>query len=136
MEFNFLWKPEYEIGNQTIDSEHQFLMETAQKVLNMNCSEDDSVTVGENLAEVFKYIKYHFQHEETFMMYINYPDVLHHKKLHEELSERLRQIITQNSDFDVLLDKIKEFIQNWVIHHILEEDMKLRDYSKNYKEFE
>jgi len=87
--------------------------------------------VGHVLDELIQYANYHFRDEEKVMETIGFPRVEfeRHKRLHEAFTKELGRLM--NEPLWVVLD----FIQNWLLGHILAEDMRigrfLRDSSRH-----
>lgn len=127
---NFKWKMSYQLGEAQLDEEHQKLFDIAMRALNNN-NKDMKKSVKETIIELYDYMKTHFEHEEQYMKDIVYPNFEEHKEIHDNIIEEM-------NDFIKLLPKLKivdfekkliEFMDIWLINHILYEDKKIISFS-------
>lgn len=129
---SFNWKDDYKLSNDLIDSEHMQLFEIAIKALEHD-GKDTRGHVKETILELFDYMKTHFEHEETYMNEINYPDVQSHCKIHKDVISQLNDFIKTlpNLKIEEFDKKLIEFMDINLINHILYEDKKIVNYLKN-----
>lgn len=125
---NLVWKSEYNIKNYKIDVEHQSLFNLAKKALMIRTMENDEQEVIELksvLRSLSDYVKTHFKNEEIYMESINYPEIDRHRKIHIELLEILDNFVRTLNDLtiDEIEAKLYDFIENYFITHIVDEDM-------------
>ncbi|PAF44058.1 hypothetical protein BJI48_04430 [Helicobacter sp. 11S02596-1] len=113
-----------------IDTQHKKLFELAQKsylMVNHSVTKEEIKAV---LKEFFEYMREHFNDEEEYMKSIGYPDLEAHKKLHRQIilsfSESIQVIHSAND----LKEKIGIIAKEWLLQHILKEDMKIQRYCK------
>lgn len=127
---NFMWKMSYKLGEELLDEEHQKLFDIAMKALS-NDNKDVKIHVKETIIELYDYMKTHFEHEEQYMKDIAYPNYEEHKEIHEN-------VINEMNEFIKLLPKLKivdfekkliEFMDIWLINHILYEDKKIINFT-------
>lgn len=124
----FSWKDKYQIHDYTIDKEHQKLFDIASRALDYNFSKVNvKLHIKNTIAELYEYMKIHFNHEEEYMQAINYEGYLEHKKIHENIIEQLNIFIKQlptlsTEKFERLLI---EYMDVWLIQHIVIEDTKI-----------
>lgn len=120
-------KEEYYTNIELIDSEHKELFRIADEAYYLLKDEfmfdkfDQIVKIINDLRE---YAKKHFKDEEEYMQSIQYKRFLSHKVEHDEFIEKLESIDLDQIDSDqtrTLLDLL-EFLNDWLIHHILEKD--------------
>lgn len=123
------WKTEYNIGNPTIDKEHQDLFSLAKKALVLvNAEESNSKeALIKMIVTLFKYVTNHFKNEQTYMGKINYPDLEQHKKLHNDMLDLLRKLITSLNTLDKkeIEQQLYTFIDKYFIQHIIMEDKRI-----------
>lgn len=131
LKVHFKWKEDYKIDDAIIDKEHKELFEIALRALNYH-DKDIKKHIKLTIGELYTYMKTHFEHEEKYMNEINYPLVYEHTILHDK-------IIEQMNDFIKTLPKLKieeferkliEYMDIWLINHILFEDRKILNYKK------
>jgi len=122
----FKWKDLYKIDLFDLDSEHKALFKIAIKALEMP-EKNRKEHVREVLVELAEYMKIHFKHEEKYMRLIDYADYDRHKKLHDDVIIQMNDFIKQLPllPLEVFERKLIEYIDIWLISHILEEDKKI-----------
>jgi len=121
-------KNEYLTGIKMIDEEHAMLFEIADKLYNLLNDQfipDKYDYILEVIGELKEYAKKHFSDEEDYMEKINYKRMFTQKIQHAEFIEKMNSyhpdVIDANQK-DACLD-ILEFINNWLVDHILENDL-------------
>lgn len=125
---NLVWKSEYNVKNYKIDVEHQSLFKLAKKAFMIRTMENDEQEIIELKAVLHSlsdYVKTHFKNEEIYMESINYPEIERHKKIHIELLKILDSFVRTLNDLtiDEIEETLYEFIENYFITHIVDEDM-------------
>lgn len=126
------WEVSFSIGDETIDKQHQKWIALYNKVdkilLESNPTEFAKMKV-EALEDMKQYALYHFSYEENFMKKINYPDLPRHWRLHKDFDYKVFELIRQIESGGMLLNsEILTVIRDWLIEHILTEDMKIRQF--------
>ena len=123
----YQFKDEYRTGIDSIDEEHKKLFEIADRAYVTLM--DDFITdkydyIVDILKELKEYAATHFKHEEEYMRGIRYKKLFSHKALHEDFIEKISEYDLDKVDENqkqAILD-ILEFLNDWLVHHILEED--------------
>jgi len=124
----FAWKEKYEIDNFEIDIEHKKLFDIAIKALNYDIKETNiKQHIRDTIAELYNYMKIHFEHEEAYMQEIQYEGYPEHKIIHDNIIEQLNAFIKKiptlsTEKFERLLI---EYMDVWLINHIITEDKKI-----------
>lgn len=125
-----LWKDEYKIGIDLVDSQHERLFELAgiiYDLVKINEDIDKYDQIIEVLQELKDYTVFHFQEEEEYMLKINYPKFLSHKMLHKEFVAKVSSVnITSLDDnqTEYLLEMLT-FVLDWLQNHILKVDKQI-----------
>lgn len=120
-------KPEYYTGIDLIDQEHKELFRIADEAYQVLKDEfisdkfDNIVKIIVNLKE---YAIKHFADEEEYMQSIRYKKFLSHKVEHEDFIDKLNVIDFERMDRyqTGTLVELLEFLNDWLVHHILEKD--------------
>ena len=121
-------KKEYLTGIAMIDQEHEMLFNIADKLYNLLNDEfipDKYDYILEVIGELKAYAKKHFADEEAYMESINYKRMFTQKIEHANFIEKMNSYnpeVIDASQKDACLD-ILEFINNWLVEHILENDL-------------
>ncbi len=128
------WSEKFSVGNKQIDEQHQKWIGIYNTAHEKMMSTDINLfrSVGEDaLQEMKSYGEYHFSFEEKFMESIGYEGLDFHKQLHKGFMEKIDKIIRDiNSGTHILNSEIIKTIENWLLHHILIEDQKIKPFIK------
>ena len=78
------------------------------------------------LNDLKEYTIFHFENEEAYMQSISYKMVFSHKLEHQEFIEKLNHLdwIEIEKDQDAAITGILEFLNHWLVNHILYTDKK------------
>ena len=119
------WNEDYSVNIREIDSQHKKLV----KMINFLHAETDEEhyhqTVDNILDELIKYTVYHFSFEESLFARYSYPETLNHIRAHTDLIEQIKTFMNEfNSSGNVLPIDLINFLQKWLIDHIMGEDKK------------
>lgn len=130
------WDDKYLIGVKDIDEQHKKIVKVicAYKKSFSDKTVDSGIEMGKIIVFLVKYANYHFQAEEAFMERIDYPDLEHHRQIHFELTEELKEVLmklkTKQSYTPI---EFYYFLMKWLTDHIEEEDNKIGQYYKDYR---
>lgn len=120
-------KQEYYIGIEEIDDQHKELFRIANdayEILRDNFIIDKFDHIVTIIHELRDYAKQHFADEEAYMEKIQYKRILSQKVEHAEFIEKIESLDFEQMDrkqTETLLE-ILEFLNDWLVHHILEKD--------------
>ncbi|WP_072679621.1 bacteriohemerythrin [Arcobacter sp. LA11] len=128
---NFKWKIDYKLGNELLDDEHQQLFDIAENALNYN-NTDIKSHIKITICELYDYMRVHFEDEEKYMEEIAYPELEEHKILHESIIHQMNDFVKQLSTLSIIEfeKKLIEYMDIWLINHILYEDRKIIKFVK------
>ena len=129
------WSDDYLIGVEKIDTQHKGFFEATHQLYDyiLNC--EGEKIVEESIKFLRKYAEMHFQTEESFMHKHNYPRLEQHQKLHVEFLEKLDALLNELKVFGPsqhLADHALEISQDWLIHHIIDEDSQYAAHLKEH----
>lgn len=123
-----LWNPTLSLGIESIDSEHQRLIEISNRLL---ASAKNGKMLESKLLfhELREYTVTHFKNEENYMLRVKYPGLWKHKIEHAELKRSVKlfqdNIYRQNK---IHAGEVCEFIKHWLIDHVLYTDMDIKKF--------
>lgn len=123
------WKSVFSVGVKEIDNEHRNLVNMITKL--QNSLDEGAVTneTGEVLKELVNYTQTHFTSEESFMEKIKFPELDKHRKLHQELSGEVIEILKKLKKGETLTNfDLIDFLKEWLQNHIIDEDKKIGKY--------
>jgi hemerythrin len=122
----FVWDEKYDVGDDVINNQHKNLFEIANNIQQAKMYES-----GKYVMQLFTYTKKHFRTEEDHMEAIGFPELEKHRVLHDNLIIKLSEISVNFIQNEEDFQKFKDFVFNWMNTHVLKEDMKYFEYSKN-----
>jgi hemerythrin len=120
-------KEDYYTGIDFVDQEHAKLFSIcneAYELLTNDFIPDKYDYILSVLQELKNYTKYHFQHEEEYMVSIGYKRLLSQKVDHAEFIEKLDGFDTDSIDENqkASLLKLVDFLNEWLVGHIFMKD--------------
>ncbi len=119
------WSPNLSIGIDEIDAEHMELID----LLNNLFAEISKGSSYDKITHCFDQVVHrtqeHFRHEEAIMARIAYPELSHHRRIHEALIEEIRGFWEELDCGMEIGPEIPNFFKTWLISHILESDRHL-----------
>jgi len=129
------WRDSYSVGVDKFDQEHMLLVELINEMFIIVRDKGDVATLGDAVAKLIDYTKVHFTDEEEALEKINYPLLEEHKMIHADLLEQvLRFQARMDKEGEEMRTDLYKFLRDWLINHILDEDMKYSEYLKEEPE--
>lgn len=132
LEKKLTWKPEYSVGVEDFDIDHQKLLDMMLKLFKSLRKVRGKEDASKVLQELRDYTEYHFDREEKMMEEQNYPELEEHRKEHEGMKSKMADFQAQ---FDLHSSKVSRdvlnYLQNWLINHINVTDKKYTEYFNN-----
>lgn len=127
------WREQLSVGNDLIDTDHQRLIDIINQT-NASLQSMSRAGLLKALAELDKYSRVHFTLEEKIAQAVGFPDLVQLHDSHRLLLENLRQIAQQlGEQWDkAAADHFGQFLRDWLINHVIKEDMLLKPYLKKY----
>ncbi|MCB0369683.1 MAG: bacteriohemerythrin, partial [Bdellovibrionales bacterium] len=129
----FIWKDEYALNVSQMDAEHKVLIQKINNlaaVIEANSGKNNSKVLNA-FDELATYTVKHFSDEEVFQASINYPHLEAHKEIHRRLLNSVKKYRTDLETGDYNLSELMRFLNDWLVSHILNVDMK---YSKFFQQ--
>lgn len=120
-------KPEYFTGIEFVDQEHAKLFSIANEAYELLMNQfipDKYDYILEVIQQLKDYTKFHFSHEEEYMISIGYKRLLSQKVDHNDFIEKLDSFDTGTMDEhqkEALLELVG-FLNDWLVGHILKKD--------------
>ncbi|MDA3733948.1 hemerythrin family protein [Niameybacter massiliensis] len=130
LDFKFNWDNRISVGINEIDEQHKELFRIGRDLEQLILTRTGQISEQEvlkYLCEVREYITYHFHTEEAVIEQINKEALKEHKALHDDLIEKINKIncIKLVEDQQEGIKYLNIILQEWVLNHILIEDMKV-----------
>ena len=129
MSDKFEWKPEYSVGVDSIDQQHQELFMIFNKLANAVAGNYSPKATVATMHEMSHYLGKHFTFEEPLLK--QHPDYDSHHLEHLKFIENTLdfQIRFADNDKNVHMDML-DFLADWLKNHILEMDKEYFGYLK------
>ena len=118
------WTDDLLVGHQEIDAQHVELFDLVVALVYAR-SPESRVLVAKSL---YDHSREHFKFEEGLMDGIGYPEAERHKVQHSALLKRLTEIAHRISDRSLDIASLQQFIEDWLINHIVTDDADLAAY--------
>jgi hemerythrin len=128
-----LWLEKYNTGIEKIDENRKIIFEIIKNLYSSLSSGEASHTIVSTALLVFKeQAELCFETEEDFMARIKFPYLPFHRNAHKSIMIKLDECILNMEDADLSdLNKYRnifDFLNKWIIEHLLEEDNFIRIY--------
>lgn len=120
------WLPDYAIGVQDVDAEHQRLFALAGKLHQSISAGQDREILDAILQDLIDYTCYHFTNEEELMERIGYPHVEEHRQEHQAL--RFQVLARQAASPAEVL----QFVTDWMKCHTTTTDRRIGTYMRKH----
>lgn len=126
------WKKDLVIGIDAIDNEHRTIIETFQKLYEKMRHGEGRDFHDEIISFLDGYVEGHLTHEEAYQIEVGYENYDEHKAKHDEFRHILKELKEEKLEVvtNMELIKINNIMKDWLLHHILEEDMKIGEFVK------
>jgi len=124
----YVWTNNMKVGDTLIDTQHKDLIKMTNELLVACYYNHPPSKLHEMLIDIALDSIQHFDDEQELMLTVGYPGYEGHKKIHEDflgvVGIALEQVKTEGPSVD-LISEIAKTVGNWVIKHILNEDVKI-----------
>lgn len=126
-----MWRSDYKVFDEMIDKEHKELFDISLKALDYHGT-DIKTHVKLTITELYEYMKKHFENEEKYMQEIGYINFEEHKILHEKIINQMNEFLKSLPKLKIVdfEKKLIEYMDIWLINHILYEDRKIISFKK------
>ncbi len=124
------WKDSYNVGDAAIDEQHQELFKRANYVIAATSHEGQVISA----MRLFQYLRTHLSHEEDVMHRIQYPEIVAHTKMHQELIARLNKISLNIANENLVKADLEDFIAQWFLTHMVGQDSKLAAFIRAWQQ--
>ncbi len=129
------WRDSMSVSNIKIDEDHKHLISILNLMEEYLENPENTEPILKTLAKLKIYTIEHFQREEILQLRIRYPKAAEHKRIHQTLVKELDAIIASVKAKGVTAtktDDISTLLRNWLINHVLQEDLPMKPYFSKY----
>ena len=126
---SIVWDASFSVGVDELDDQHKQLINMINQLKDIKNISVGSESISTTLAEMTKYMDYHFKAEEKYLIDSGYPDFLSHSKQHNEFMEKTMEFCQDTIDRkEDVPEKIHSYLMLWLTNHILKSDMKYKSH--------
>lgn len=124
------WNESLSVGIAEVDADHQRFIALVNELNSAIAGRQEKPEIERRLMLLIADAKIHFEHEEKLFSEHGYPDAEHHAELHAELSSEFLRILEEfkRTEHSYCWIESGLRIKNLLVDHLLEEDMKYRDF--------
>ena len=127
------WREQLSVGNDLIDSDHKCLIE----IINLaehSLKSNDREELTAALDRLSRYARVHFAREEKIAGAVGYAHTSHEHESHEGLLRKLEQLKLEIGEdwTESAGEHFSAFLRNWMMNHVIKEDMLLKPFLKKY----
>ncbi len=127
-----VWKKEYSIGIESIDTQHKELVELINQLKKGIDESKDAEILKDILPKLIDYTKVHFADEEKQMEAAGYPELILHKAQHKILIKQIIELLENLKIGKTNLSlSLFDFLKNWLLRHVLDHDKEFGYYLKD-----
>ena len=123
------WDESISVKIEIFDNHHKKLISLINKLYNAMEKGDGNDILLPILEELIEYTAYHFSAEERAFEQYNYPYAKEHMEQHNGFVQKakdLHSLLKEGSA--VLTNEVLDFLQDWVVNHIMKIDFKYSDF--------
>jgi hemerythrin len=120
----FAWRPEYAVGIEEIDAQHQELFRRAG-LFAESLRRQSRQEIGIFLSFLRFYAVTHFGAEEAWMREAKYPGTAEHQKLHDRFIKDVLALSDQHEKKGgpgIEPARVTEWLGTWLTHHVTQID--------------
>lgn len=118
-----LWRSSLSVGNDLIDNQHKQLIDIINQLFEGINKKDSQLKMEGIFKELIAYTSYHFNAEEEIMMRTGNPQLLQHKKAHQDFITKVNALKLNNMVGDEKLKmEVFKFLKTWLTEHIMNVD--------------
>jgi len=119
------WIPEYNLGIERVDEQHQWLVKLYNNIDNAKSRNSSAEIIGTYMKGLIHYTRFHFSAEEGELRKVNYTSFNEHKQMHEHFINKINQFLYEfeNGNQEIVND-VLDYLKDWLIGHIMREDKK------------
>ncbi len=124
----YMWTKDLETGNAMIDTQHKELIRAINDLLQACSAGKGRAEIEKTTKFLFDYTNKHFGDEERLQMQYGCPDMVNHKRYHEEFKRTVRDLtdhLNKEGPTVALVGKVNNSIAGWLINHIKVQDVKV-----------
>jgi hemerythrin len=129
-----VWDPSFSTTIPTFDDQHKKLFAMINELSEAMQHRRSKEAIGSVLARLIDYTATHFAAEEEVFRKTGYPEAEAHKRLHQDLVQKVVALQEKfHSGETLLTQEVVEFLQDWLVKHIKGTDRRYGDHLRSYQ---
>jgi hemerythrin len=126
------WKNEFSVGVKEMDEQHKKLLGMINRLIEEQHTLTDPRTIADLLTEMTDYAQVHFRAEEFLLAEYGYEQISVQEKQHQAFIDKTISFYSATDiGPNVLSVALLDYLGTWLVGHILQEDMKYKDFFKS-----
>jgi len=117
------WTDSYSVGVPLMDEQHKQLV----KMVNSMQGKYDQGVMFDVIMQMFSYAAEHFHTEETLLRKRSFSGLNRQIQEHKLFSRKASEFSGKDLSDPVTHNQVVTFLAEWLVHHILHEDMQYRE---------
>ncbi len=135
-EIRWVWTKDLETGIDVVDEDHRVIISMLNRFCTALSMDDKDVSpdiVRQIANDILSFSKDHFDREEAVMEFCGAPELEVHKEMHRRCLGQLSNNVGRldGADFRAGAESLMKFLSGWLIEHIAEMDMELRNSARD-----
>jgi hemerythrin-like metal-binding protein len=128
---NLAWREDFATGVAEIDEQHMILVHTLNEAATKLIHDTSQETLEQITQDLLSYALYHFETEEELMQRYGYAEAAddaaeQHLSQHRAFSAKVVSVRDGlKSGMKITASDLLDFLNNWLVNHILNTDKKL-----------
>ncbi len=117
-----LWNERFSVGVRAMDAQHKRLID----LINALRASEDMGIAFDTIMGMFDYASVHFRAEEDLLRRAGYSELATQAREHKVFLDKAVEFSRKDLTDPRIGTDIILFLRDWLLHHILEEDMKYK----------
>ncbi|EFT6649970.1 bacteriohemerythrin [Campylobacter coli] len=117
------WSRDFSIKNMQLDKQHELIFEITDLANDLALNIQDNNTQHKNDLKQIK-------DEEKFMESIDFPLIEEHKKSHQILLKKTKELLEHSDDIVKMSQELSILTKDWILDHFANEDLWIVDFTK------
>ena len=123
------WTEDFSVGVAEMDRQHKKLVAMLNRLIAEPEARTNSDTISDLLSGMINYAREHFRDEEALMSEYSYPFKDRQTEQHTAFTKKVVDFCSAvDVGVDIVPQVMAEYLKDWLIHHILEQDMKYKQF--------
>lgn len=125
-----IWKDSYSVGVALMDEQHKKLV----TMINSMHGRHEPGVIFDVVMQMFNYAAEHFQQEEDLLRKRSFTGLANQIREHKMFLRKATEFAGKDLSDIVTRTQMVTFLSEWLVHHILHEDMQYREILALYEE--